>query len=172
MATEFSFEHVFQAPSLTVRTVLEAYFDPDHLATQDKIAELGDRQVVESREDDAVKSCTWTVRSLRQLPVFVRPFIEGGRLGYLDQMTWRKAADEIDMVITPQIASGRVKITALYQLTQVGEGRVRRRYAGTINVNVALLSGKIERAILNEMEKGMPKMAECTQQWLLERSAR
>jgi hypothetical protein len=102
----------------------------------------------------------------------VRPFVEGGRLSYLDQMTWRKAADEIDMVITPQIAKGRVKITALYQLAQIGEGRVRRRYGGTITVNVALLSGKIERAILNEMEKGMPMMAECTQKWLLERSAR
>lgn len=152
--------------------MLEAYFDPDHLATQDTIAELGERQVVESREDDAVRSCTWTVRSLRPLPVFVRPFVAGGRLSYLDQMTWRKAADEIDMVITPQIASGRVKITALYQLTQAGEGRVRRRYGGTIHVNVSLLSGKIERAILAEMEKGMPMMAECTQKWLIERSAR
>jgi hypothetical protein len=31
---------------------------------------------------------------------------------------------------------------------------------------VKLLSGKIERAILGEIEKGMPMMRDCTQTWL------
>jgi hypothetical protein len=168
MPTEFSYEHVFRAPSTT--TILEAYFDPDHLATQDKAAELSEREVMETREDDAVKVCTWSVRSLRPLPAFVRPFVEGGRLRYLETMTWRKADNEIDMTITPQIANGRVQITAVYSLSQVAENQVRRRYQGSIKVNASILSGKIERAILGEMEKGMPSMKDCTQSWLLARS--
>src|SRR5688572_8929289 len=45
MTTEFSYEHVFRAPS--PRTVIDAYFDPGCLATQDQVAELGDRVVTE-----------------------------------------------------------------------------------------------------------------------------
>jgi hypothetical protein len=166
MSTEFSFENVFAVPS--VKRILEAYFDPGHLASQDKVAELSERTVVESREDDATKFMSWSVRSLRPLPSFVRPFVDGGRLGYLETMTWRKADNEIDMTIVPQIAGGRVQIAAVYALAQVGDGQVRRRYRGTITVNIPLLSGKIERAILAEMEKGMPAMTECTQAWLRE----
>ena len=168
MSTEFSFESVFRAAS--VKTILEAYFDPDHLATQDKVAELIDRKVIESREDDATKFMSWSVGSLRQLPSFVRPFVGGGRLSYLETMTWRKAANEIDMTIVPQIGGGRVQIAAVYALSPIAEGQVRRRYKGTITANVPLLSGKIERSILKEMEKGMPAMTECTQTWLSARS--
>jgi hypothetical protein len=164
VSTPFSYETVFDASSKTA--VLAAYFDDDHLATQDKVAQLCERTVVESRDDSAVRSCVWRVRSQRPLPVFVRPFVEGGRLAYLETMTWRRADDEIDMSIVPQILGGRVQIHALYQLADVGPGKVRRRYSGTISVNVKLLSGKIERAIADEIAKSMPMMTECTQRWL------
>jgi hypothetical protein len=164
MATEFRYETVFDAPSKDV--VLAAYYDDDHLAAQDKVAELCDRKVVEAFEDASVRKCTWSVRSQRQLPVFVRPFIDGGRVSYLEAMTWRKPDDEIDMSIVPQILGGRVLITALYRLVDVEPGKVRRLYQGSIQVNVKLLSGKIERAIAAEIEKSMPMMTACTQNWL------
>jgi hypothetical protein len=164
MATEFSYETVFRAAS--TGTILSAYFDPDHLATQDRLAELTDRTVVEEHDDGAVRKTTWRVAHIKPLPLFVRPFVEGGRLRYLETMTWRRADDAIDLTVTPEILGGRVTITALYQLHQVGEGQIRRRYQGTINVNVRLLSGKIERGILAKFEEAMPMMTECTQGWL------
>ena len=164
MSTPFSYETIFEASGKTA--VLAAYFDDDHLATQDKVAELCDRKVVDAHEDDGVRRATWSVRSVRPLPVFVRPFVDGGRLSYLETMTWRKADDEIDMTIVPQILGGRVQIAAVYQLADVGPGKVRRRYSGSITVNVKLLSGKIERAIADEIAKGMPLMTQCTQDWL------
>lgn len=164
MSTAFSYETVFDASGKTA--VLAAYFNDDHLAAQDKVAELCERVLVESREDATVRAATWSVRALRPLPVFVRPFVQGGRLTYLESMTWRKSDDEIDMTIVPQILGGRVQIAAVYQLVDVGPGKVRRRYQGSISVNVSLLSGKIERAIAAEVEKGMPLMTDCTQNWL------
>jgi uncharacterized protein DUF2505 len=164
VTTEFSYETVFEASGRLA--VLAAYFDDDHLATQDKVAELTDRKVIESHEDAAIKKTSWSVRSLRPLPMFVRPFVEGGRLAYVETMTWRKADDEIDLEIIPQVANGRVRITAVYQLADIAPGKVRRRYRGAITVQASLLSGKIERAIAGELEQGMPKMTECTQSWL------
>lgn len=98
--------------------------------------------------------------------MFVRPFVDGGRLSYLETMKWRKADDEIDMSVVPQILGGRVQIAAVYHLADVGPSKVRRRYSGSITVNVKLLSGKIERAIAEEIAKSMPLMTECTQGWL------
>lgn len=165
MSTPFSFETVFTAPS--VGTVLAAYFDPDHLAAQDAVAGLTDRAVIESHDDDSLRTCTWSVRALTQLPLYARPFVEGGRLTYLETMKWRKRDDSIDLTIQPQILGGRVQINAVYELAEVGERQVRRRYRGEIVVNVKLVSGKVERGILAEIEKGMPVLTECTRSWLL-----
>lgn len=164
MATEFRYETVFDASGKDA--VLAAYFDDDHLATQDRVAELCERRVVESHDDAAIRSCTWSVRAQRPLPLFVRPFVEGGRLSYLEAMRWRKADDEIDLTITPQILGGRVQVTALYQLADIEPGKVRRVYAGSIRVELKLVSGKIERAIAAEIDKGMPAMTACTRDWL------
>jgi hypothetical protein len=170
MATQFNFENVFRAPSTA--TILAAYFDPDHLATQDKLAELMGREVVESHDDGATLKTTWRVAHEKPLPLFVRPFVGGGRLRYLEAMTWRRADDAIDLTVTPEILGGRVWIDALYHLSKVGEGQILRRYKGTVNVNVKLLSSRIEKGILAKFEEAMPMMTACTQGWLHKTAAR
>lgn len=164
MTTAFRYETVFEASSKTA--VLAAYFDADHLAAQDHAAQLCDRTVVSAHEDAAVRSCTWRVRSLRPLPLFVRPFVEGGRVSYVEVMTWRKADDEIDLMVVPQVLGGRVQITAVYRLADVAPGKVRRIYQGTIGAQLSVASGKVERAIAAELDESMPVMTECTQRWL------
>jgi hypothetical protein len=164
MSTAFSFETVFAAPS--AQAVLAAYFDPDHLATQDKVGELIDRTTVEDTDGETERKATWTVRAMRPLPVFARPFVEGGRLSYIEKMTWRKRDNEIDLSIVPQILGGRVAVSAVYQLSEVADGQVRRRYSGQISVDIRFVGGKVERGILEAIEEGMPKMRDCTQSWL------
>lgn len=164
MPTEFSYEHVFRAPSTV--TILAAYFDPDHLATQDKLAELVDRTVTENHEDEAIRKTTWKVTAAKPLPVFVRPFVKGGRLAYFEAMTWRKKDDACDLTVTPDILNGRVSISATYRLAKIGDNQIRRTYAGKVTANITLLSGKIERGIVAEFEKSMAMMANCTQGWL------
>jgi len=106
------------------------------------------------------------VRAGKTLPSYAKPFVEGGRLSFVETLTWRKRDGEIDMVIIPQVGSGRVQIAATYTLRPAGEGKVHRRYKGTITAGIPLIGGKIERAILEEIGKGMQAMANCTQQWL------
>lgn len=164
MPTEFCFEYVFRAPSTS--TLVNAYFDPDHLAFQDKLAQLGDRVVVDSNDTDAVKKCTWRVTSQRQLPMIARPFVSGGKLKFLESMTWHRGDDAVEMSVTPEILGGRVQIAGRYQLSKIGDDQVRRIYKGTITAAIKLLSGKIERGILDAFTEQMPAMAQCTQTWL------
>ncbi len=164
MSTEFSYEHVFRAASTTM--ILDAYFNEDHLATQDKVAELDDRSIIESHDEGDLKQCTWRVTSRKPLPVFLRPFVTGGRLSYFEAMSWRRKDDAVDLTVTPDILNGRVQVKAIYQLVKLGENQIKRIYAGSVTANITLLSGKIERGIVIELEKSMPIMAACTQSWL------
>lgn len=164
MSTPFSFEYVFRAPSVT--DLASAYFDPDHLATQDKLAELCDRAIVENHETDAARKTTWRVTSTRSLPAIARPFVSGGRLKFLETMSWNRANNAIEMSVVPEILSGRVKIEGSYDLTQIAEGQIRRLYKGSITAAITLVGGKIERGILETFTQNMPAMAGCTQGWL------
>jgi hypothetical protein len=164
MTTEFSYEHVFRAPS--AQTILEAYFDASHLAAQDVVAGLTDRTVVESVDDDTQRKCVWRVTSQSQLPMFVRPFVKGGKLSFFESMTWRKGDNTVEATVTPDILSGRVSIKSTYKLDEVGDGQVRRRRSGSVTANITLLSGKIERGIIAEFDKGTPAMTKVTQDWL------
>jgi len=165
MPTQFSFDHVFRADSPT--TILAAYFDPSHLAMQDAVAELEDRKVTETRDDGKTLHTTWRVVSQRQLPAIARPFVgKGGKLAYFESMTWRRADDAVDLVVIPDILSGRVKITATYKLEKVGEGQISRRYAGSVTANIVMVSSRIERGIVEAFDESMAKMAAVTQRWL------
>jgi hypothetical protein len=164
MGTQFKFDNVYRAPS--VAEVLKAYWDPDHLATQDKLANLCDREVVEDLEVDGTRKTTWKVASTRTLPMIVKPFVSNGRLTFLEIMTVKHGEHLIEAKVQPQILNGRVHIDSTYKLSQVGEGQVLRTYAGTIHANITLLSGRIEKGILEAFDKEMPTMTKCTQDWL------
>lgn len=162
--TPFAFEHVFRVPS--VSALVDAYFDTDHSVTQDKVAQLADRAVVESHETDALRKVTWRVTSTRQLPAIARPFVKGGRLSFVETMTWNRMTNAVEMSVVPEILGGRVQVTGTYDLSQIGDGQVRRLYKGTITAALPLVGGKVERGILESFTENMPAMSACTQGWL------
>lgn len=163
MTTPFCFEHVFSAPS--VAAVFEAYWDPAHQALQDKRVDIVERTVEEQADRDGELVRRSRVVPRRQLPLFIRPLIPG-QLHYIETARWKRAADEIELVIRPSILKGRAEIAAVYRLSQVSEGKIHRRYSGSVSVDVALLSSRIERGIVNEFERSLPVAAACTQEWL------
>lgn len=161
--TPFSFQHVFRAPSPAV--VLAAYWNPDHQVEQDKKIDVIERTVLDLAETPSELRRTSRVVPRRQLPALVRPLVSG-QLHYVETCRWRKHDDEIDIEIRPSILRGRALITALYRLSPAGTGLIQRSYAGSVSVDVALISSRIERGIVAEFERSMPLAAEVTQAWL------
>jgi len=164
MATDYAFDTLFRAASPAV--LLAAYFDPDHLAGQDTLAQLGNRVVLSDEDTPARRTTSWRVTSQKPLPMYVRPFVTGSTLQYVETMVWRKADDAIDLTVVPDLLGGKVQIAGVYRVEPVAPGQVRRRNAGSVTANVKLLSGKIERGIIGEMEEGVPIMTASTQRWL------
>lgn len=165
MATQFHFEHVFRAPS--VDDVFAAYFDPEHLGQQDRMLDIAEREVLELVDDGGVLRRTCKVVPRRQLPAIVRPFV-AGPLHYREVATWRRADREITIEIWPSLLRRKPAptVTAVYRLSQLPGGGIHRSYRGTVSVDLALLSSRIERGIVAEFERSMPVAATCTQAFL------
>src|SRR5258706_16118236 len=161
--TQFCFEHVFRAPSTDA--VFAAYFDPDHQLVQDREIEIVQRTVLEDTDDGVTRRRVCRVVPKRQLPALIRPFIAGS-LHYIETVTWRRALDEIEIDIRPSMLRGRVQILGTYRLDRIGPYQIRRRYAGEVSVDIALVASRIERGIVQELKTTMPVAAKSTQSWL------
>jgi hypothetical protein len=161
--TPFCFEHELSAPSPAA--VFAAYFDPDHQREQDRAVEILAREVLEldDRPDELRRVCR--VVPLRQLPALVQKF-SSGPLHYVETLTWRRSEDELAITLRPSLMRGRILIDACYRLDPVSPGVIRRRYAGTVSVNVSLVSGRVERGILADLERSTAAAAAATQGWL------
>jgi hypothetical protein len=165
MATQFHFEHVFRAASID--DVFSAYFDPAHLRQQDQQLEISERLVIEQTDDGETLRWTCKVTPRRQLPAIVRPFL-AGPLHYLETATWRRADRTIEVEIWPSLLrkKPRPTVTALYRLSQLPDGGIRRSYEGLVSVDLPVFSTRIEHGIVGEFERSLPVAATCTQAFL------
>jgi hypothetical protein len=161
--TPFRFEAEFQAPSTAV--VFAAYFDADHIADQDRRVEIARREVLELDDNPSALRRVCKVVPRRQLPAILRPFVPG-ELHYIERLVWRKADDAIDMQIEPSLLGGRTDMHAVYALSLVGPGRVRRVYEGSVHVELRLVGKRIERTIVEDLEASLIQAAQGTQAYL------
>jgi hypothetical protein len=148
--TPFCFDHVFRAGS--PEDLVASFFDDGCQAEQDRVLGIVERTVLE--RGDGRRVC-------RVVPNRTLPLI-GGALHYVESVTRR--GDDLAIEIRPSV--GRVVLTATYQLEQVGHQAIRRRYAGAVSVNIALIGGRLERGIVEELGRSLPAAAASTQAWL------
>ena len=161
--TEFCFEHVFRAPSTA--EVVAAFFDAEHQLEQDRQLAIAKRELLEQSDRGDALFRRQRITPERQLPAIVKPFVSGP-LHYIETQTWRRGSDEIALEIRPSLFGARSRVEATYSLTAVAPGSIRRRYAGRVSVDVAILATRIERGIVQELVKSLPIAARCTQDWL------
>ncbi len=161
--TPFRYEAEFRAPSTAA--VFAAYFDPAHIADQDRRVDIARRDVLELDDGPTELRRVCKVVPKRQLPAVIRPFVPG-ELYFHERLVWHKQADRIDMTIEPSLLGGRTEIHSVYALSVVGPGRVRRVYEGHVTVGIRLIGGRVERAIVEDLERSLVIAAAATQDWL------
>ncbi|MCE9578191.1 MAG: DUF2505 domain-containing protein [Deltaproteobacteria bacterium] len=165
--TPFRFEHEFRAPSVAV--IFEAYFDAALQAQQDLASKIRAREVIEREETADHRIVVTKVFPERQLPAVVRPLVSGP-LHYVERTVWDKHADRMDLDIRPSLLGKRTQIRVAYTVAQIAPGRVLRVCEGDATVEVALIGGRVERSIIEDMAETLPRVAACTQAWLDARS--
>jgi len=161
--TPFHFEYLFRARDLD--SVFAVYFDPEVQAEQDRRIEVAKRETVEDVDGPEVRRRSARVYPRRQLPAVIRPLLKGD-LSYDENIVWHKAAHRIEFDVRPRILDGKAQILATYQLHPAGPGQVRRTYDGKVTVDVRLLGGRIEKTIVEDLERSLGVTAGCTQEYL------
>jgi hypothetical protein len=101
----------------------------------------------------------------RQLPAVIRPLVSGP-LHYVERTVWDKRADRIDLDIRPSVLGTRTQIRVTYTVARIAPDRVRRVCEGDATVEIALIGGRIERSIVDDLGQSLPRVAACTQVWL------
>jgi hypothetical protein len=159
----FRTEHVFRAPS--VAAVFDAYFDAEHQAEQDRLAQLVERTVLERDDDGDELRMVSRVVPERQYPVFMRPLVSGP-LSYTETLVWRRRDNEIETEIRPSLLNQRMRIVTRYRLTARAAGEVHRVFEGDVTVELALVGGRVAKWTAAEIERSAAASASCTQAWL------
>lgn len=147
---EFAFEHEFRAPSL--EAYWRCYLDPVHVGRLDAELGLKSRELLESTETDGGLYRRFHIVPGRELPGWLQKITRAG-LAYEERSTFRRADNCIDVEVIPEMFTERTTIRGLYSLELVGEGRVVRRFAGAVEVRVAVVGKRVERAIVEDMAR-------------------
>ena len=161
--TPFCFEHVFRAASPDA--LFSAYFSPDHQQEQDRAVDIIAREVLELVDRGPELYRVSRVTPRRQIPAVLRP-LSPGPLHYLEELTWHRPSQRISIEIRPSLLGGRARICATYEVEPAGPGLIRRRYAGQVSVDVALLARRVEKGLVEELARSVPVAAARTQAWL------
>jgi hypothetical protein len=155
----FRFEHEFRG---TVEAYWRAFFD-DAL-TRDQYERLGVREleVVERREDDEALARTLRVVPARELPAVLRR-LTGASLGYTETTVLDRRAGVATTTVVPDTLADRITIGGRHVVTSPSPGAIVRTFEGSVEVRVAVIGGRIERAIVEDMRRSYAASAAMTQ---------
>jgi len=161
--TPFRFEHDFKTASIA--QVFRAYFDPALAAEHDRLSKVARREELE-RHDSAERLVVLSkVVPERQFPVFLKPFVSGD-LHYTERVVWERGQDRLDIDIRPSLMGKRTRIRISYLVSQPRPGVVHRVYEGDVTVEIALIGGRAERFIIDDIGETLGRTSACTQEWL------
>lgn len=161
--TPFHFEYLFRARDPDA--VFDVYFDPEHQDEQDRRVEVARRETLEDVDEGDARRRVARVYPRRQLPVVIRPLIKGD-LSYDEAIVWHKRDHRIEFDIRPRLLDGKAQILATYRLVQRAPGEVLRTYDGQATVQLRLIGGRVEKAIIEDLERSLTVTAGCTQEYL------
>jgi hypothetical protein len=164
--TNFAITHDFRgdAPGYW-----QVFFDEEFKTEQYRRIGVRDRKVLAREEDsDTIRMQEHLIPG-RDLPGFLKKLL-GGDLGYTEHTTFWKKKNRIDFHAVPTLLRERTKIRGVFSIVTVAPGKLRRTFEGDIDVNVPLVSGKVERTVIDDIQRSYDIAAQVTQEWLNRRA--
>ena len=165
--TEFRFEHVFAG---CADDYWWAYFNEE--CTRQQYDAVGVRafDLLELSDDGETVVRSIKVTPARDLPGFIRK-LTGATLTYTETSTYTRSSGVAKTVVTTHTLSKRIAMSGETRLEVVDDGHVKRIFTGTIDARIPLVGKRIERAVLDDMEKSYAESAEMTQGFIDQRRA-
>jgi hypothetical protein len=164
---EFCVVQELEAPS---SSYWELHFDPVYNAAFYDVVDI-DLEVLEERREGAriEREVRYSVRT--PVPALVRPLLPDG-LSYVERATFDREQQVLEHTIHPNTAAARTDIRARLHVEDLGAGRSRRIYRGSVSIQVPLIGRRLEQSTVRNIVESQERASIVTQRFLAERASR
>ncbi|HEX7168355.1 MAG TPA: DUF2505 family protein [Acidimicrobiales bacterium] len=164
----FRIEQRYRAPLAGVEA---AYVDPAFLDRLASLPKLGAPTLLDQVVDGDLVHQKIRFRFTGDVSPAVRRVVDPARLTWVEESTLDRRTHVTTWRIVPDHYGGMIRCAGTFRLTDddgVGAGTAgtRRTAEADIKVNVPLVGGKVERAIVSGLEEHAAAEAEVLEDWL------
>jgi hypothetical protein len=160
MSTHFKIDHDFD---IDPEAYWQVFFDEGYM--KDLYRELRiDFQVTENNDDGKILRRVVKLRAQREVPAMFKSVI--GDLSYTEIDTFDRARSSMQVVIEPALMKDRFDMRGVYSVAPLGPGRCRRTFEGDAKVSMALIGGKIEKYMVDEIRASYDVATRITRNWI------
>lgn len=126
-------------------------------------------RTLEVREEGDIEVRTIESVSKKELPGFMASALGAKHLTYTQTNRLDRKANRLQWKVVPMALADKVTAEGTTVVTEQ-DGRSVREIEGEITVRIPLIGGRIEKAILQEVERSYDRAAKLAQQILAERN--
>ncbi|HEX2568064.1 MAG TPA: DUF2505 domain-containing protein [Polyangia bacterium] len=163
MSTHFKIDHDFD---IDPEGYWQVFFEEGYM--KDLYRELRiDFQVTEKTDDGKILRRVVKLRAQREIPAMFKSVV--GDLSYTEVDTFDRARSSMQVAIEPAMMKDRFDMRGVYSVAPLGPGRSRRTFEGDAKVSVALIGGKIEKYMVDEIRASYDVAARITRDWVTRR---
>ncbi|MCA9493192.1 MAG: DUF2505 domain-containing protein [Myxococcales bacterium] len=140
------------------------YWDDDFDAMLRKESAV-ERELLEERDDGDVLVRRVRITPDRELPTPVAKLLGAPKLVYEQENRWDRKNAVLHWKVLPTILPGKLDCRGTFRIQPTATG-CEQVVDGEIKVNVMLVGGQIEKAVVAEIEKSYDRMAAASKEWL------
>ncbi len=101
----------------------------------------------------------------RDVPAALRRVVKGA-ISYEERNLWRRRDNSMEVTTTPSFFAEKFKAKGIYRLEPVGTDRLRRIWTASCECRVPLIGGKVEKLVVDEVERSYRSTTKFTRDWL------
>jgi hypothetical protein len=162
----FAIEQEIGAPA---DAVAAAYANPDFYSTLVDLPNLGTPEVLSHEVDGDTVRLRMRYRLVRELSAPVRAVVDPKKLTWVEVSTHRIPDREVTFHVEPDNYADRFKGSGSYQFDASGDGDgTVRRGTGDVSIRMRLIGGRVEQAIVAELQAHLAAEVPFVERWVAE----
>lgn len=157
----FSIVHEFDTD---VKSYWDTFLLPEFSAALMSGLKMKNYKVLERTDDGTTFKRIQSMEPQVAMPALFAKMIPDMSYTEFDTLVWSTNT----MKIRIELASmkDKIKTHGDYMVTPLGEGRCRREFKGEVNVGIALIGGKAEKFVVEQMKESYEVATRITREWI------
>lgn len=136
----------------------------DHLDIQREVLEF--RR--EGEGEDEVIHRVQKLTPRRDVPSALRKLVKDA-IAYEERNVWRRKDSCMEVVTVPNFFADKFTAKGTYRIEPVDEGKVKRIWKASCECRVALVGGKVEKHVVEEVKRSYKATTIFTRKWIAEK---